>query len=51
MQSLDAGFACAEMQRGDDNRGGDQDEAEPAADRWQVGKTAAHQWNICAEPA
>jgi len=43
-------FILAKMQRGGHDRGGDQGEAHRAADRRHVGKTAAHQWNICAEP-
>ena len=51
MQALDARLACPKMQRGGDDRDGDQGEADGAADRGHVEETAAHQWNICAEPA
>jgi hypothetical protein len=43
-------FVTAKMQRGGHDRGSDQGESDRAADRRQIEKTAAHQWNICAEP-
>jgi hypothetical protein len=51
MQALDARLACPKVQRGGDDRGDDEGETDDAADRRQVEKAAAHQWNICAEPA
>ena len=50
MQALDARSRSAKMQRGGNDRDGDQGEAGGAADGGQVEETAAHQWNICAEP-
>ena len=50
MQSLAAWRTRPEMQRGGNDRGGDQCEAGGPGDGGQVEETAAHQWNICAEP-
>jgi hypothetical protein len=37
--------------RGRDNNRGDSDETQRTAKRANIGRRAAHQWNICAEPA
>ena len=50
MQAFEARVVLAEMQRGGNDRDGDQSEAGDAGDGGQVEETAAHQWNICAEP-
>jgi hypothetical protein len=42
MQALDARFACVKVQRRGDDGGGDQGEANGAADRRHVEETAAH---------
>jgi hypothetical protein len=51
MQALDVRLAGPKVQRGGNDRGGDQSEADGTGDCRQVEKTAAHQWNICALPA
>lgn len=50
MQALKARLTCPKVQRRGDDRGSDQGEADGAGDRWHIEKTAAHQWNICADP-
>jgi hypothetical protein len=42
MQALDARLACVKVQRSGDDGGGDQGEANGAADRRHVEETAAH---------
>ena len=51
MRARDARRACTKVQRGGDDCDGDQGEADGARDGGKIEETAAHQWNICAEPA
>jgi hypothetical protein len=42
--------AAPQMDGDCDNNRGDSDDTKRAAKRADIGRLAAHQWNICAEP-